>query len=53
MSEKKRTVIDELWQELVDAQRAKEQALADKLAAKIMQAQREKRAQEEKTNDNS
>lgn len=47
MSEKRRTVIDELWQELIDAQRAKEQVLADKLAAKIEQAQQEKRARDE------
>lgn len=43
MNEEKRSVIDELWQELVDAQRAKERALAERLAAKIEQAQREKR----------
>ena len=47
MNEEKRTVIDELWQELVDAQRAKEQALADRLAAKIEREQQAQRAREE------
>ena len=46
MNEKKRTVIDKLWQELIDAQRAKEQARAERLAAEIERKQAEERAKE-------
>jgi len=49
MSEEKRGFIDKLWQELVEAQRAKkQQAEAEKLTAEIERQQREERLRQER-----
>ena len=40
------TLEEEVWQRLVDAQRAKEQAEADRLAAELERLQEERRKRE-------
>lgn len=47
MSEEKQSTISKLWQELIDAQRAEEQAKAERVAAKIEREQAKKRAKEQ------